>query len=372
MDFSKLSSDFAKTVGAQVTKATEVPNIEALPTGLPSFDDFLLSVGGMPRGRVIEGHGAESSGKSTFAHIVSAAGTKQDPNFTTYWDDAEGVFDPEWATKFGQDLENTYIPRDLYSAEDHTTGLKWAIVQGFDLIVLDSIPCLIPAQWTEEDNKANKMQGSRRLKMNEQLARAKYFSQVLVPALQEGFKWEGKWHRLKDSNAVVYFINQIRSNPDAYADADATLGGHALRHLYSARLQFKKRGLSEEVNEYGDSKYQLLQIWVAKSKIGTPFRSSTFMLDFEEGGFLEMADSLINMAKRKGTLKLKGSYYYVDGRKAPLQGKEKAVEYLRDHPELVSSFEEARDDKITVDGKTAPSMSDGVKALLRKKGSKDE
>jgi len=384
-----LAKDYASKYKATIRSADQVPKIKTFPMGLPSFDAILQDCGGIPFGRVAEGHGLEGSGKSTWGHAISAAGTRYDKDFTTLWLDVEGCFDSTWAAKMGQNLENTLLPDDLFWAEDYIARMKWGIVNNINLIVLDSLPALVPKVVGErhviktktgvvKEDQTGAGTEEQQLSMYEKLQRATIFSQVLMPTIMSGFFWEGQNYRLRDCDTFIYFVNQLRDRQASIHVDKITPGGQALKHLYSIRWQFTKLGVSDETNDYGDSFQQVIRITNVKNKVGTPFRRAVYMLNLD-GGFSEMDVGLMSIAKRIGVVTGGSSGHYIvntgEGQ-TRIHGKDKVIDFLRQHPDLLESVkfkkedkvEFAYDDKVTTD--QAAGVSDKVFDLITQGGLK--
>ena len=375
---AKLSDSFTKEFGGSIRTAEQIPDLDVVPTNLPSFNLRLQDCGGFPRGRVIEAYGGESSCKSTFASYLSGMGTLSDPGYTTMWLDVEGCFVPSWAEKMGQNLSHTIFPPDLYWAEDYLRAIKWAIVHGIDMVVLDCVTMMVARAVGERHLNKDKTTGrvlekqsegvdeERPLSMKEMLARATFFAQTLCPDLQAGFTWGKKKYRLKESKTFVYFINQIRDSPNkyGYVNIDKTPCGQALKHMYSARWSFKRLGKSKEVNKAGDPLHQVIQIENTKNKVGTPFRTIQLMLDFN-GGFRELEESFFDIVEAKGLIKPgKQGYYFIGEQK--FHGKGEVTSYIKEHPELLegSFIEDATLDVVTSDKKEVKPMSAKVRKIF--------
>jgi len=347
-DIKELSQSFANTFKADIQTADCLPKVEVFPTGLRSIDFHLSDCGGIPIGRAAEGHGFESSGKSTFGHFLAASGKRHNPDFKVLWLDAEGAFVGSWAQRLGQDLSQTLVPDNLVFAEDYIRALKWGIVNLFDLIVLDCLASLVPRSVGDRLLKKDKygnvredgsLDDERQLKMNESLAKAKLFSQVLMPDLMSGFRWDdGNTYRLSQSSSFVYLINQLRSGVDTSGMVNVdnvTPGGQAIKHLVSIRWQFTKKGVSKERDATGAPLYQIIQIRNVKNKVGTPFKETTLTLDLADGTFKELDAAVIKIAVQKGVVEeFGGGYYKVAGNPTKLHGGQAVVEYLTEHPDL--------------------------------------
>jgi len=374
-DINKLAQSFSRSFGANMRKANELPQVESLPTGLTSFDTYLTGIGGMPRGRVVEGNGIESSGKSTFAHALCAWGKARDPNFTVAWIDAEGCFEPTWAEKMGQDLSRTIFPPDDYVfAEDYLEFTKWAIVNNIDLVVWDSIASLQLKSVDDDERKAvtgpnRSLDGVR--KMNLVLSLPKWISQRFMPQMMNaGFTFgkDATRYKLSQSKTIVYLINQVRANlEDTWVNVDnSTPGGQALKHMASLRLQFSKRGVSKEKNDAGDPLFQQIRIKVVKNKVGVPFRQSDYILGFD-GGWKEPAESLFDLGVALGYINsLPGGYYTIPGAPEKIRGKKAVSDYLATHPEVFENrleMDAVKNPVLTYGGDTGTtaSSSDDIK-----------
>lgn len=281
--------------------ASEVGKIDVWATGYQTVDQYLLGCGGIPRGRVIEGLGTYGSGKSTFAHWLAGVGVSKNHDFTVYWCDIEGCFSSEWAAKFGQSLDQTYLsPPSLAFAEEYFESVKRAIVEGVDLIVIDSLPAMVLKSVQGSSEKSS----SEALRMDESLAFSKWLSQVVMRQLLGGFVWKGKVYRLSSSRSAVYIINQLRHSPSPFeSSADITPGGMAIKHMASVRLQFSRYSSSIPG-------YMGMEIKVVKNKVGAPFRSGRFLIG-ESGGLYETPDTAVEFLISSGEVRLEKGVFHV-------------------------------------------------------------
>jgi len=374
-----LCKSFSKEFDTSIKTSDKIPELQIVPTGLPSFDKRLQDCGGFPRGRVIEAYGGESSSKSTFAHFLSACGTRFDKDFTTLWLDIEGCYVESWAKRMGQNTANTIVPDDLYWAEDYLKAIKWAIVNEIDMVVLDCVAMIVARSVGERHLKKDKRSGKvlekqddgiekeRPLSMKEMLARATFFAQTLCPDIQAGFTWGGKKYKLKNSKTFIYFINQIRDTPNkfGYVNIDKTPCGQALKHLYSARWSFKRLGKSKETNKAGDPLHQIIRIENTKNKIGTPFRSIEIVLDLK-GGFSELEESFFDIADAMGLIEYgeKKGNYVINGEK--IRGRDNVISYIKQHQELLegSFIDDATLDVVTDTDKEVKPLSDKARVIF--------
>ena len=193
-------SDFLKTYekrfGSGARLASEVPDVEALPTGFPVLDDYVLGVGGFPRGRIVELFGAVSGGKSSLAQVL--VGQTQKNGGIVVWLDAEGAWDNEWAKKMGVDVDKLVLP-DFDFAEDAFAKALHCVSSGVDLVVIDSLAALQPKVWMEESDGGDGKE--RRIGMS-----AKVVGQCCRDAVA------GSKNRapLKHTPLCIVLVNQIR------------------------------------------------------------------------------------------------------------------------------------------------------------------
>ncbi len=288
----------------------QVVEIDAIPTGSLGLD-IALGIGGLPRGRIIEIYGPESSGKTTLAlHTVAEA---QKKGGVCGFVDAEHALDPAYARKLGVDLEELLISQPdngEQALEIVDTLVRSAAV---DVLVVDSVAALTPKAELEGD-MGDSLPGLQ----------ARLMSQALR-------KLTGSISR---SNTMVIFINQIRMKIGiSYGSPETTTGGNALKFYASCRLDIRRIGAVKDRDEILGNQ---TKVKVVKNKVAPPFRTVEFDILYGEG--ISKMSELIDLGVTIGMVEKAGSWYsYGDQRIG--QGKENARKFLLEHPEIATEIE---------------------------------
>ena len=290
---------------------TQKMNVEVIPTGCLHLD-FALGVGGLPRGRIIEVFGPESSGKTTIAlHAIAQA---QRMGGTAAFIDAEHALDPAYAHKLGIDIENLYVSQPD-SGEQALEICEVLLRSGaIDIVVIDSVAALVPRQELEGD------MGDSHVGLQ-----ARLMSQALR-------KLAGI---VSKTNAVVIFINQLREKVGVmYGNPEVTTGGKALKFYASVRIDIRK---GEPIKNGSEIIGSRTKIKIVKNKVAPPFRTCTVDMLYGEG--ISRAGGLLDLATERGLIEKSGSWYsYKDQRIG--QGRDSARKYLEDNPEVYAELEE--------------------------------
>jgi recombination protein RecA len=279
--------------------------------------DKALGVGGLPRGRITEIFGPESSGKTTLAtHVIAEA---QKEGGTCAFIDAEHAFDTEYAKSIGVDVENCYISQPENG--ERALGIADALVRGgaFDVIVVDSVSSLVPQAELEGD------MGDSHIGLQ-----ARLMSQALR-------KLTGTMNRTK---TAFIFINQIRMKVgQMFGNPETTSGGKALRFYASVRLDIRRIGAVKDSD--GDIIGNETRVRVKKNKVAAPFKKAEFELIYGEG--ISRLSEIVDLATEHGIIDKAGSWYKRDG-DTIAQGAGNTKEWLRENPEerkeIVSLIEE--------------------------------
>lgn len=282
--------------------------IEAIPTGSLSLD-MALGIGGIPRGRVIEIYGTESSGKTTLAlHCVAEA---QARGGVALFVDAEHALDPEYARALGVDVDKLYISQP--DCGEQALEIMDAIIRtgSIDIVVLDSVAALVPKAEIEGE------MGDSHVGLQ-----ARMMSQALR-------KLGGA---LNKSNTSAIFINQLREKIGVmYGNPETTPGGRALKFWSSVRLEVRR---ADAIKVGTDQIGARTKVKIVKNKVAPPFKTAEFDIIFGKG--ISRAGDLLDIATARGIIARSGTYYnYGDTRLG--QGRDNARNFLDDHPGL---FEE--------------------------------
>lgn len=341
---------FSDLVGGRVIKGTDAPEVESIPTGLPSLDQRVFGCGGLPRGRITEAVGWESSGKSTFGYFLCACAHRGSPDAICMIIDLENSFVPSWAQRLGVDLDRTILPAKdrVLTMEEVLDHIKAGIALGIDYIMLDSIPALTPSivmgrrfdTKRRKQDRASEEDGlrERRLQMNEKLEAANLLSTIWVRDLMNGFMYPDPRNRKKMRNyrigasrTALYFTNQFRTDVDKrWGNKDISVAGNALKFLVRMKIKFAKVGSSTNRTEDGAPLFNIFQIDNVKNSVAAPFHSTEMVLE-RDGTVRESKDFVVRHAISMGVVEQKGSWFETKWGKA--QGVDKVYAMLMQHKE---------------------------------------
>lgn len=300
----KIDKDMGK---GTVMMLNEKPEFAAgsISTGSLGLD-LALGIGGLPRGRVIEIYGPESSGKTTLATHVIAEAQKEGGVCAIV--DAEHAFDTEYATKLGVDIDNLLISQPDYGEQALEVVDRLVKTGGFDVIVVDSVAALVPKAELEGQMGESKMGLHARL-----------MSQALR-------KLTGT---VSKTNTMVIFINQLREKIGVmFGNPETTTGGNALKFYASVRLDIRR---STQIKDGDEVIGSLVKVKVVKNKVAPPFRTAEFNLMFGEGidRYMEVIEASVTL----GIAERSGSWMSYKGDKLG-QGRESVKQLLKDNDEL--------------------------------------
>ena len=307
---SKLEKDFGKGTVMKLGDAGAQVQVETVPTGSLSLD-IALGLGGIPKGRVIEVYGPESSGKTTLTlHMIAEV---QKRGGIAGFIDAEHALDPVYAKNIGVDIDELYISQP--DSGDQALEIAETMVRSgaMDIIVIDSVAALIPKQEIEGDMGDSHVGLQARL-MSQALRK-------LTPVISK-------------SNCVVIFINQLREKVGVmFGNPETTTGGRALKFYASVRMDVRK---TETLKQNGEMVGNRTRVKIVKNKIAPPFKEAEFDIMFgkgisKEGDILDLAASIDVVSKS-------GAWYAYNGDKIG-QGRENAKMYLSQHPEVLNEIE---------------------------------
>ena len=305
----QIDKQFGKGSVMRLGDDTRAP-IEAIPTGSVALD-VALGIGGLPRGRVVEIYGPESSGKTTVAlHAVASA---QRAGGIAAFIDAEHALDPEYAKKLGVDTDALLVSQPD-TGEQALEIMDMLVGSGaLDIIVIDSVAALVPRAEIEGE------MGDSHVGLQ-----ARLMSQALR-------KITG---RLSASKTTAIFINQLREKIGVFfGSPETTTGGKALKFYASVRMDIRRiETLKEGANPVGNR----TRVKVVKNKMAPPFKQAEF--DILYGVGISREGSLIDMGVEHGLVKKSGAWFTYDGDQLG-QGKENARRFLKDNPDLANELE---------------------------------
>lgn len=284
--------------------------IPSIPTGSLGLD-IALGIGGLPKGRVVEIYGPESSGKTTLTLEVIAQCQKL--GGTAAFIDAEHALDPIYAEKLGVNVEELLISQPDTGEEALEITDILVHSGGVDVLVIDSVAALVPKAEIEGEMGDSHMGLQARL-----------MSQALR-------KITGN---VKKSNTLVIFVNQIRHKIGVmFGSPETTSGGNALKFYASCRLDIRRIGTVKEGDEVVGNE---TRVKVVKNKVSPPFKQAEFQIIYNKG--INRLGELLDRGSDLGILEKSGSWYSLEGEKIG-QGKAKAVEFLQENPKIAEKIE---------------------------------
>ncbi len=312
----KIEKDFGKGSIMKLGDKTTV-NVDAIPTGALSLD-VALGIGGIPRGRIIEIYGPESSGKTTLAqHIVAEC---QKKGGIAAFVDAEHALDPEYAKNLGVNIDELLIsqPDTGEQALDITEELVRS--GAVDIIVVDSVAALVPKAEIEGTMEDQQMGLQARL---------------MSKALRKLTGVIGK------TNTTVIFINQLRQKIGVmYGNPETTTGGNALKYYASVRMEIKR---TETLKGDGEDVGNHVRVRVLKNKVAPPFRTAEFDIIFGKG--ISKTGNILDVAVNLGIINKAGAWFsYKDSKIG--QGREKSKEFLDSNPDVLAEVEKLVREKL--------------------------
>ena len=285
-------------------------NVETIPTGSLSLD-IALGLGGVPKGRIIEVYGPESSGKTTVAlHMVAEV---QKRGGIAGFIDAEHALDPAYAKNIGVDIENLYISQPDNGEQALEITETMVRSGAVDIIIVDSVAALVPKAEIDGDMGDSHVGLQARL-MSQALRK-------LTAAISK-------------SNCIVIFINQLREKVGVmFGNPETTTGGRALKFYSSIRLDVRS---IEALKQGGEMVGNRTRIKVVKNKVAPPFREAEFDIMFGRG--ISKEGDVLDLAASVGIVQKSGAWFAYNGDKIG-QGRENAKAYLREHSEIMDEIE---------------------------------
>lgn len=286
-------------------------NIEAIPTGSLGLD-IALGIGGVPRGRIIEIYGPESSGKTTLAlHIIAEA---QKANGEAAFIDAEHALDPVYAKHLGVDIDNLIVSQP--DTGEQALEITEALIRSgaLDVIVVDSVAALVPKAEIDGDMGDSHMGLQARL-MSQALRK-------LAGAINK-------------SKTVLVFINQLREKIGVmFGNPETTTGGRALKFYASVRMDIRK---IENIKQDGEVTGSRARVKVVKNKVAPPFREAEFDIVYGKG--ISKEGNILDMGVNLDIIEKSGSWFSYNGDRIG-QGRENVKKYLLDNPEIMAEVEQ--------------------------------
>ena len=287
-------------------------NVETIPTGSISLD-IALGLGGIPKGRVIEIYGPESSGKTTVTlHMIAEV---QKRGGICGFIDAEHALDPAYAKNIGVDVDNLYISQPDNGEQALEITETMVRSGAIDLVVVDSVAALVPKAELEGD------MGDAHVGLQ---------ARLMSQALRKLTGAIGK------TNCTVVFINQLREKVGVfYGNPQVTTGGNALKFYSSVRMEIKK---VDSIKVNGEVVGNRTRGKIVKNKVAPPFKEAEFDIMFGEG--ISFVGDLLDLATEIDVINKSGAWYAYQGNKIG-QGRENAKIYLQDNPEVLKEVENA-------------------------------
>ena len=285
-------------------------NVETIPTGSLSLD-IALGLGGIPKGRIIEIYGPESSGKTTVTlHMIAEV---QKRGGIAGFIDAEHALDPVYAKNIGVDIDNLYISQPDNGEQALEITETMVRSGAIDIVVVDSVAALVPKAEIDGD------MGDSHVGLH-----ARLMSQALRK-LTAG---------ISKSNCTVVFINQLREKVGVmFGNPETTTGGRALKFYSSVRLDVRR---IEALKQGGEVIGNRTRVKVVKNKIAPPFKEAEFDIMFGKG--ISKEGDIVDLASNVGIINKSGAWFAYEGNKIG-QGRENAKQYLRDNPAVCDEIE---------------------------------
>ncbi len=310
MAMSQIEKQFGK---GSVMKLGEFKamEVEAIPTGALSLD-IALGIGGVPRGRIIEIYGPESSGKTTLAlHVIAEA---QKMGGEAAFIDAEHALDPVYAKKLGVNIDDLIVSQP--DTGEQALEITESLVRSgaLDVIVVDSVAALVPKAEIDGDMGDSHMGLQARL-MSQALRK-------LAGAINK-------------SKTVIIFINQLREKIGVmFGNPETTTGGRALKFYASVRMDIRK---IENIKQDGEVKGNRVRVKIVKNKVAPPFREAEFDVVYGQG--ISKEGNILDMAVNLDIIEKSGSWFSYNGDRIG-QGRENVKKYLKENPEILEEVEQ--------------------------------
>ena len=307
---SQIEKQYGKGSIMKLGDPSVAMNVETVPTGSLSLD-LALGLGGLPKGRVIEIYGPESSGKTTVAlHCVAEV---QKSGGIAGFIDAEHALDPVYAKNIGVDIDNLYISQPDNGEQALEITETMVRSGAVDIVIVDSVAALVPKAEIDGD------MGDSHVGLQ-----ARLMSQALRKLTAV----------ISKSNCIVIFINQLREKVGVmFGNPETTTGGRALKFYSSVRLDVRR---IESLKQAGEVIGNHTRVKVVKNKVAPPFREAEFDIMFGKG--ISREGDILDLAANIDVVNKSGAWYAYNGEKIG-QGRENAKQFLADHPEIRAEVE---------------------------------
>ena len=307
---TQIERQYGKGADMKLGDPSAQMNVETIPTGSLSLD-IALGLGGIPKGRIIEIYGPESSGKTTVTlHMIAEV---QKRGGIAGFIDAEHALDPVYAKNIGVDVDNLYISQPDNGEQALEITETMVRSGAIDIVVVDSVAALVPKAEIDGD------MGDSHVGLQ-----ARLMSQALRKLTAV----------ISKSNCTVIFINQLREKVGVmFGNPETTTGGRALKFYSSVRLDVRR---IESLKQSGEVTGNRTRVKVVKNKIAPPFKEAEFDIMFGEG--ISQEGDILDLAANVNIVVKSGAWYAYEGNKIG-QGRENAKQYLKDNPEICKEIE---------------------------------
>ena len=327
----EIEKEYGKGAIMTLDQNVAAQGIETISTGCITLD-VALGIGGLPRGRIVEIYGPESSGKTTLAlHAIAEA---QKKGGITAFIDAEHALDPIYAQKLGVDLDKLYISQP--DSGEQALNITEMLVESsaIDLIVIDSVAALTPKAEIEGEMDDSAVGMQARL-MSKALRK-------LTPIINK-------------TNTCLIFINKLREKIGVmFGNPETTTGGKALKFYASIRIDVRKADALKDTSGIIGNRTKAK---IVKNKLAPPFKTAEFDVIYGKG--ISQAGCILDMGVELGLIEKSGSWFSINGEKIA-QGKEKARDYIEAHPELSLELENTIREKLVLKDEPLNVDEDGV------------
>ena len=320
---SQIEKQYGKGAVMKLGDSSANMNVEAIPTGSLSLD-LALGIGGIPKGRIVEIYGPESSGKTTVTlHMIAEV---QKRGGIAGFIDAEHALDPAYAKNIGVDIDNLYISQP--DCGEQALEITETMVRSgaIDIVVVDSVAALVPKQEIDGD-MGDAVMG----------AQARLMSQAMRKLTAV----------ISKTNCTVIFINQLREKLGVmFGNPETTTGGRALKFYSSVRLYVRR---TEAIKQGGEVIGNRTKVKIVKNKVAPPFKEAEFDIMFGKG--ISKTGDILDLAADNGIIVKSGAWYAYEGNKIG-QGRENTKQYLIENPEICNEIEQKVRDLFSISEST--------------------